>query len=319
MKNWRKRLLPLAAAALAAALAGCSQPPLAPDTVLMTIDGREVAVQEYRFDYLNMKKQFDSGDDAYWKDNADQKETLKNQTLAQIQNRDAMNAIFDDAGVALTAEDEALLQSRYDEMEQQYGGAESFQQALTDNFYTDGLYRDVLALPMRQSRYLYHTQKEKIYQNFVRAKHILVMFSKTADDEEEDRAEKKALAQQLCDRARAGEDFDALIEEYGEDPGMKSYPEGYYFSTGEMVESFEKAAFALGENEISDPVESSRGYHVILRLPMEESYLIAHLEELISERDEYFTDYQTLLEEKTAAQKVEFTDAYKRVDVSTIE
>lgn len=64
-----------------------------------------------------------------------------------------------------------------------------------------------------------------------------------------------------------GADFDALIEEYNEDPGMKSNPDGYYVSTshaGTYVTEFSDAALAL-ENvgDISGIVETSYGYHII--------------------------------------------------------
>ena len=53
-----------------------------------------------------------------------------------------------------------------------------------------------------------------------------------------------------------------------EDPGLSYYPDGYVFGPGEMMEEFENGAAALKDYEVSDPVETSAGYHVILRLPL---------------------------------------------------
>ena len=72
-------------------------------------------------------------------------------------------------------------------------------------------------------------------------------------------------AQALYARAQAGEDFDLLIAMYGEDPGMQGNTEGYTFRIGDMVPEFELATLMLEIGEISQPVRSDFGYHIILR------------------------------------------------------
>ena len=58
---------------------------------------------------------------------------------------------------------------------------------------------------------------------------------------EEEMATKKALAEEIYQKAISGEDFDSLIAEYGEDPGMETYPNGYVFTYDQMAEEFEEA------------------------------------------------------------------------------
>ncbi|MEG2584222.1 MAG: stalk domain-containing protein [Oscillospiraceae bacterium] len=64
--------------------------------------------------------------------------------------------------------------------------------------------------------------------------------------------------------AKGGNDFNKLMTEFNEDTGETA--EGYTFGTGEMVKEFEDASFSLKINEISKPVKSSFGYHIIKRL-----------------------------------------------------
>lgn len=77
----------------------------------------------------------------------------------------------------------------------------------------------------------------------------------------------------LLAQLRASDDpealFDQLMNEYSEDSGLASNPDGYTATPGEMVPAFEQTAFSLGMGEISDVVESSYGYHIILRLPLD--------------------------------------------------
>ena len=65
-------------------------------------------------------------------------------------------------------------------------------------------------------------------------------------------------AQEVLKRAKAGEDFHVLAGEYSEDKTLT-----YSFGKGEMEAGFEEAAFNLGNNEISDIVETQHGYHII--------------------------------------------------------
>jgi len=73
-------------------------------------------------------------------------------------------------------------------------------------------------------------------------------------------------AEALLERAQAGEDFDYLITQYGEDPGMASNPDGYTFVAGVMVSEFEEATLALEIGGISGLVRSQFGYHIIKRV-----------------------------------------------------
>lgn len=87
-------------------------------------------------------------------------------------------------------------------------------------------------------------------QEEVRARHILV------ETEEEARA--------VMERLEAGEDFVALADELTIDPSGKGQGGDLgYFGRGRMVPSFEEAAFSLEPGDVSDPVQSQFGYHVI--------------------------------------------------------
>ena len=76
-------------------------------------------------------------------------------------------------------------------------------------------------------------------------------------------AAKRKQIDALLVRARAGENFTNLVEQYSEDPGSKSTGGEYNFSRGQMVPEFEAAAFSLTNGEISDVVITKYGFHII--------------------------------------------------------
>lgn len=71
-------------------------------------------------------------------------------------------------------------------------------------------------------------------------------------------------AMEVLEKAKNGEEFEKLIAQYGEDPGMEDNDMGYIVrQDGSFVPEFEEAAFSLEEGEISQLVASSYGYHII--------------------------------------------------------
>lgn len=96
----------------------------------------------------------------------------------------------------------------------------------------------------------------------VRARHILLEYPSEADDAARDSV--RQLAQELRERIESGEDFAALATEYSADAGTASQGGDLgWFEADDMVKPFEDAAFALQPGEISEPVETLFGVHVI--------------------------------------------------------
>lgn len=140
----------------------------------------------------------------------------------------------------------------------------------------------------------------------VRARHILI---KTVDDSlqplsEEEIKAAKTRAEEVLAKAKAGEDFEALVKEYSEDPGSVDNGGEYTFKRGEMAEEFEVASFSMEPGEISDLVETLYGYHII---KLEE--IIEPTEEeiqLVKDQEQQIKDYY-LNDMKMKA----FNDIYK--------
>lgn len=113
---------------------------------------------------------------------------------------------------------------------------------------------------------------------YISAAHILLMTidSQTREAlDDETVAQKLAQAEELAAELRGIEDVETLLarfaelkEQYCEDTGKEKFPGGYLFTPGTMVAEFEDAVNALEEYQVSEPIKTSFGYHIIMRLPL---------------------------------------------------
>jgi peptidyl-prolyl cis-trans isomerase D len=96
----------------------------------------------------------------------------------------------------------------------------------------------------------------------VRASHLLIRFEANASDEQKLAA--KLKAENLRSEAVRGGDFAALARKHSEDPGSAAQGGDLgFFKAGMMVKPFEDAAFGLKVGDLSQPVETPFGYHLI--------------------------------------------------------
>lgn len=155
--------------------------------------------------------------------------------------------------------------AKLDELKKQMGS--NFQMALQSNGYkNEDDFKRALKLNMLQEKAaiadIKVTDKElrEAYKNVkpeINARHILVADEKTAK-------EVKA-------KLDKGEDFAKLAKQYSKDTGsaQKGGDLGW-FGAGKMVPEFENAAYKLKKNEISAPIKSQYGYHIIQLLDKKE-------------------------------------------------
>lgn len=102
-------------------------------------------------------------------------------------------------------------------------------------------------------------QKEK-----VKARHILIEVDADADDQKVAEARKKA--KKLAEKARKQEtDFATLAKKHSDGPSAKKGGDLGFFTEQKMVDPFSKEAFSMENGEISDPVRTNFGFHVIKR------------------------------------------------------
>ncbi len=111
-------------------------------------------------------------------------------------------------------------------------------------------------------RYYNLNQKKYVSEQRVRLRHILLMVPEGAD-----KAREKAVADKAAElrrRALAGEDFAQLAEAYSEGAGASEGGDIGWVTKGTLLKEIDQAAFGkLNVGEVSEPLRTSAGYHLI--------------------------------------------------------
>lgn len=192
-------------------------------------------------------------------------ENVKETALANMAQVKAMTLLANKHGVTLTSEEIELVDVAANEYYSSLNATEIALMGVNEDTIVS-LYSE-FALANKLYHYLIKDINPEISDDEARTitvEHILI---KTYNIDENGNKEEystyskqlaKEKAQEVLKKAMAGEDFHVLAGEYSEDKTLT-----YSFGKGEMEAGFETAAFDLGNNEISDIVETKHGYHII--------------------------------------------------------
>ena len=362
--NWKKLLCAgLSGALLIGAMAGCStadpQPTpaaddiayqatgLARDTVLFTVDGRDVTADQYLYWLLTSISEAKSAgylaDDEAWEETIEDQPTndyLKNKALEISKLYAVVANHAEEQGANVTEEQRAEAEEQLAQvgaMYEQYYGLTTQewldQQCISREGYlslNDAYYQvQNLQTSMEETGELTPTDED--IQNMIDAegiyncKHILIAFpahDDGSDVTDEEKAATKAEADALYQEITAAADpiaaFDAAMNEKSDDgrdqtSGELLKPEGYTFlasgalldGSSSLMSEFVTAGTALAVDEISAPVATDYGYHILLRQN-------ADNEDTRAAYSNYAMNQ--MLDQWTADAKVETTDAYDKLD-----
>jgi len=264
-----KRSLMLAAAALAVltvVAAGCGDTDEVPQDAVAVVDGTPISKSTLDELLARTKKTYAAQKRQFPKAGTQEYQSLQTQAVAFLVQRQEYAREADKLGVKIT---DAQIQKKVDDVKKQYFGGDQkkFEAGLKAQSYTlealredaraqlvsEGIYKDItgdvkVSDAEAQQYYDDNIDRYKVAESR-EVRHILV---KTKDEAD-------ALHEQLVN----GASFATLAKEKSLDPGSKDQGGKLTVSKGQTVEAFDKAAFSLDTNEISDPVKTQYGYHII--------------------------------------------------------
>lgn len=141
---------------------------------------------------------------------------------------------------------------KYDEMKKQYG--DQFDTLLKQQGIKEETLKTGVRAQLAQEKAIEKTITDKElkdnYKPEIKASHILV--------------KDEATAKKVKEELGQGKSFEELAKQYSEDTGSKEKGGDLgFFGAGKMVKEFEDAAYKLKKDEVSEPVKSQFGYHII--------------------------------------------------------
>lgn len=256
--------------------------------VMMTVDGAQVRKGEYAdyFGYCKAVLENNSGVGPYlWSMYPDAAQQLVEQTDSFCLYARVVVNHFDALGLKLDQSKAWDYKTTKNQMVARLAAqGMTFDKWLESMGLSEKIYRNILAqgyyLEALDAHYFgvngekapKESEVRAAFDKYFKAKHILIQsVDETGNPLPADElAKREALVQEIQERLAAGEDFDALMKKYSEDPGLATAPEGYLFQdNGEFMPEFVEGTKALAIGEISQtPVETSYGWHIIKREPL---------------------------------------------------
>lgn len=267
-----------------------------PDEVVLTINGTEITWEEYFYWIYSIAYQVQQMQEVDWSSDLDGVFTYQsyaqNYAETMLTQYTTVAQKAEELELELSEEEQAEIDAIYAEDVDNFGGGDedAFAQYLAERHIPLNMYNNMNAVSVNYLNIFEHyfgvmgaelpDADALAYAQdagYMHAKHILL---RTVDDNrnplseaeiEASRLKAEELLSQLkgLSGSELEEKFDELMNENSEDGGLALSPGGYYFLPGEMVQPFEDAVAGLEDGAMTpELVESTFGYHIILRLPL---------------------------------------------------
>lgn len=166
--------------------------------------------------------------------------------------------------------DKKELDDRIQQIEDQFASRDEYRRQLRENGLTEAKLRERLRdtlliqnLRKEKSKVAVTDQDLKAAYEEVRASHILIEAKGNEKDPSWQQA--KTKADQILAEVRKGADFAQLARKHSADPGSRTRGGdiGFFKRDANLVPEFKEAAFALAVGQVSAPVKTVYGYHLI--------------------------------------------------------
>jgi foldase protein PrsA len=248
------------------ALAGCGGDEDVPADAVAVVDGEEISRSDYealinqaKTSYKKQKREFPAA-------GSQEFQTLRNQAVQFLVQREQFEQEAGELDVEVT---DKQVDDRLAQIQKQYFGGDKakYEKQLKEQGLTERQVRnDIRAQLISEKIFARVTREVKVGDAEIASYYAKNKAQYSQPESREVRhilVKTKAQADDLRAQLQAGGDFAALAKKFSQDTGSKANGGKLTISKGQTVAPFDKAAFALKLNEISEPVKTEFGFHII--------------------------------------------------------
>jgi foldase protein PrsA len=250
-----------------------------PAGAIAVVNGTEISKADLDELIAQAKKGYEASKQQFPKAGTPEYQSVQTQYVAYLVELEEFKQAAADLGVSVSKKDvdaaeNEIIKSRFN------GKRAEYEKALKQQGFTAEQYREkALAVSALSKKIFdkvtndvkvseadilqYYTENQSQYgtPESRDVRHILI--AEKGGDGKVDFAASKAKADQIYAQLKGGADFAALAKEDSADPGSKDSGGKLTISRGQTVPEFDKVSFELDKGELSKPVKTQYGYHVI--------------------------------------------------------
>src|SRR5829696_566185 len=261
-------VLTLLLALLALGAAGCAGggDENVPDGAVAVVDGHEITKSQFDALMTRAQSSYKQNKRDFPKTGTPEYKTLQNQAVAYLVQQEKYRQKAEDLDVEVSDKE---VDQRLQQVKMQYFGGK--QEEFEKNLKQQGLTEEQVRSEIKNQ-----LVSEKIYEKVTEGvkvddaaiakyynEHKADYKVKESRDVRRILVAKKALADTLYSQLKNDGNFAALAKKYSTDPGSKANGGKLTVRRGETVPEFDKTAFALKKGELSKPVKTQYGFHII--------------------------------------------------------
>ena len=282
MRSPFRALFAVPTLALALTAAGCGGGSAnVPSGSIAVVNGSQISRSELDGWLSQAKKSYKATKQQFPKAGTTEYQTLQTQYVQFLVQREEFEQAGKDLGIKVSEKD--IDKGVRDYVKQNFGGSQKkLHQALKAQAFPESLFRQTIAFRVLSQKLFekvtgdvkvttkdahdYYNQNLATYQQKASrdVRHILV--AKKQSNGQVDYPKSKKLADQLYTQLKHGASFAAFAKKYSADTGSATQGGKLTIHQGETVPEFDKTAFELKAGEISEPVKTTYGYHIIQAL-----------------------------------------------------